>query len=572
MSRIKYWLFLTVACMVIEAYSYLGAITLQKYLFDEVLLMGKRDLFWWVFSGISVSYALHSIFITVSSVLMYQCATRMRWNLSKDFIQRLHRTPLEKLKNERMAKYIYQFATDVGDIGSVSNMVAGHVTRIVKQLIAIGALLFILRENPLLVLLLVIVSLLYAISGRLLSNRLKTASAEVNAARADMLVQIEEGVASSREVIAYHRQEWEMKKYCSSFDRYFRKVMQEGKVVNKQLVSNHLLKWSALFVVLGVGGYMVLTKQLSIGWFIVSFQLASQMMDMTGELYRSIMSIPGYMASAERLRQVYEGEQISEDGDNLNGQVNDICFDNVFFNYQGRENDVLTGASLQIPLGGKIAFVGSSGSGKSTIAGLLMRFYEPREGKIIVNGQPLSEWNRNDWMKRVAIVFQEPYFFPDTIRMNLVMGLETATDEAMFEACRTAQIHDFIGTLQDGYDTMIGERGITLSGGQRQRLALARALIRNPEILILDEATSALDAETERRLQENLDQLRTGKTTIVIAHRLSTIRNSDQIFVLHQGKVAERGTYSELIRIKNGVYRTLEEKPGEHEHYNDTRN
>jgi ABC-type bacteriocin/lantibiotic exporter with double-glycine peptidase domain len=567
-SKIKFVLIITIACMVVEAFSYLGAITLQQYLIDEVLLNNKQELFWIIFSSIAAAYVIHSIFITVSSVYMYKSATRMRLNMTRDFVLRLHRMPLEKLKNERTAKYIYQFATDVGDIGSVCNMVAGDLTRIVKQFIALIALLYILRESPLLVLLLVTVSLLYVVIGRLLSSHIKAVSGKVNSTRADMLVQLEEGVASSREVVAFHREKWEMDHYLASFGRYFTQVLREGTIVNKQLISSHLLKWSASFVVLGVGGYLVLNGQLSVGLLVISYQLVSEMMDITNELYERIMKIPGYMASSERLRQVYEAEQPSMNGASLQSSVHELRVDRVFFSFQGRENDVLRGASLQIPLGGKIAFVGSSGSGKSTLAGLLMRFYEPREGSLIVNGRPLTEWSREDWMKRVAIVFQEPYFFPDTIRTNLIMGFDCVTEEAMIEACRVAQIHDFIDSLPDRYDTITGERGVMLSGGQRQRLALARALIRNPEILILDEATSALDVETERRLQESLDVTRTGKTTIVIAHRLSTIRNSERIFVLHQGEVVEQGTYSELMRI-NGVYRYLEATPGQQNVEND---
>lgn len=560
-SKIKYWLILAIVCMVIESYAYLGGIALQRYLIDEVILNGKQQLFWIVLAGIATAYVIHSVFMTVTSHYIYQSATRMRRNLTKDFVVCLHRIPIENLKNHRMAKYIYQFATDVGDIGQVCNMVAGDMTRIVKHPITMIGLLFILRESPLLVMLLVTISLLYVIAGRMLSPQIKAASMEVNSSRADMLVQLEEGVASSREVVAFQREEWEVKQYFTKFDRFFKKVLNEGKIINKQLVWSHLLKWSASFVVLSVGGYLVLTDQLSVGLFVITFQLALEMMEITNELFERVMKLPAYMASVERLRQMYEGEQINAKGVPLNSPINELQLDRVCFKFQGRQDDVLTGTSMRIPLGGKIALVGSSGSGKSTVLGLLMRFYEPHEGKIIVNGQPLTYWSRADWMNKVAIVFQEPYFFPDTIRTNLAMGHASFTEESMIEACRVAQIHDFIVTLPNGYDTFVGERGVMLSGGQRQRLALARALIRHPEILILDEATSALDVETEQRLQDCLDSFRKGKTTIIIAHRLSTIRNSDEIFVMNQGKIVESGTYQELMSL-NGVYASLEAKPG----------
>jgi ABC-type multidrug transport system fused ATPase/permease subunit len=203
--------------------------------------------------------------------------------------------------------------------------------------------------------------------------------------------------------------------------------------------------------------------------------------------------------------------------------------------------------SMDLPLGSKIAFVGASGGGKSTISQLLIRFFEPQSGSVLVNGRPLSDYKREDWTKRVDIVFQDPYLIPETIRTNLTLGREPISDEKVEAMCRVAQIHDVIQELPDGYETIIGERGITLSGGQRQRLSLARAFLANPEILILDEATSALDLETERLVQKGLDELRDGRTTIIIAHRLSTIINADRIYVINRGKVIEQGNHEQLM-------------------------
>lgn len=183
-----------------------------------------------------------------------------------------------------------------------------------------------------------------------------------------------------------------------------------------------------------------------------------------------------------------------------------------------------------------MAIIGESGSGKSTIAQLLLRFYEPDGGKIEVNHVPLSRIARESWAIKVNAVFQDPYLFPDTIRTNILMGRRYSQAE-LEKACRDAEIHETIMELSSGYDTLLGERGITLSGGQRQRIALARAIIGNPEVLILDEATSALDLETERRVQANIDALRKGKTTIIIAHRLSTVENADVRYSISEGKL-----------------------------------
>ncbi|MGZ4111525.1 MAG: ABC transporter ATP-binding protein, partial [Tumebacillaceae bacterium] len=200
------------------------------------------------------------------------------------------------------------------------------------------------------------------------------------------------------------------------------------------------------------------------------------------------------------------------------------------------------------PIGRKVAIVGASGSGKSTVAQLLVRLYDPMEGKVRINERSLQDYQKGDWLKRLSLVPQEPYFFPESIRTNLLLGRENISEEQLRTACEIAQIQELIDELPEGLDTIIGERGISLSGGQRQRLAIARAILPEPDILLLDEGTSALDVETERLVQKALDEHRRGRTTIFIAHRLSTIENADLIYVMDHGSVVEAGTHAELMQ------------------------
>jgi ABC-type multidrug transport system fused ATPase/permease subunit len=284
------------------------------------------------------------------------------------------------------------------------------------------------------------------------------------------------------------------------------------------------------------------------------FLFVTQLTEQFNNLFQNIMGLSSQMAHLDKVKQFMESPQIPEGSYPLSEPIFSIKFDGVHFHYEVGQQ-VLAGIHIDLPMNRKIAFVGTSGAGKSTISHLLSQLSEPSSGTIKINGIPLESINRADWAAKYAIVSQEPYFFSDTLRTNILLG-RPYTEEALVEACKLVKIHDFIESLPRGFDTEIGERGIKLSGGQRQRLALARAIIANPEILILDEATSALDVETERDVFLNLDQNRKGKTTIIIAHRLSTIKNADLIFVLEKGELVESGKHEELLRKKD-VYHDL---------------
>jgi ABC-type multidrug transport system fused ATPase/permease subunit len=235
-----------------------------------------------------------------------------------------------------------------------------------------------------------------------------------------------------------------------------------------------------------------------------------------------------------------------------------IEFVNIQFSYPSRkEVEVLKGLSFKANKGEKIAIVGPSGAGKSTIASLLLRFYNPDAGEISFDGVNANEYSLSDIRNQIAIVPQDVLLFGGTIRENICYGKITATDEEIFEAARKANAHEFISSFPEGYQTVVGERGIKLSGGQRQRIAIARALLKNPSILILDEATSSLDSESERLVQEALQLLMKDRTSVIIAHRLSTIREADQIIVVDDGKVKEIGTHQELMNNDSGLYRYL---------------
>ncbi len=280
------------------------------------------------------------------------------------------------------------------------------------------------------------------------------------------------------------------------------------------------------------------------------------------DLSKAMYSIQKGLASMERIDKILNAENPIRDPKSprsLPPLAKGISFEDVTFSYDGTV-EVLKDIHLDIPAGSTVALVGQSGSGKSTMADLIPRFYDPVKGRVTIDGTDVRDLRVHDLRSLMGNVNQEAILFNDTVYNNITFGVESATREQVEEAARIANAHDFIMEMEQGYDTVIGDRGCRLSGGQRQRLSIARAILKNPPVLILDEATSALDSQSEALVQEALERLMKDRTTLVIAHRLSTIRNADLICVMNQGRIVESGTHDELLRPDSkGFYRRLVE-------------
>ena len=313
-----------------------------------------------------------------------------------------------------------------------------------------------------------------------------------------------------------------------------------------------------IVVVLWFGGMLVLNyDSISGSTFIYYLVILYSIINPLKEFSKAGYAIPKGLASMERIDKILKAEIAIKDPEKpvqINGFNHQIEFKNVSFKYN--EQWVLRHINLVIPKGKTVALVGQSGSGKSTLVDLIPRYYDVQEGEILIDGINIKDLGINSLRELMGNVNQEAILFNDSFRNNISFGVENASLEQIEEAAKIANAHEFIMQSENQYDTNIGDRGSRLSGGQRQRVSIARAILKNPPILILDEATSALDTESERLVQDALERLMKSRTTIAIAHRLSTIRHADEICVLHQGEIVEQGTHEELLN-KNGYYKRL---------------
>jgi len=537
-TKSKRYFAIILLLMLIETIVSLSAIAIQKWIVDDVFGSGLFERLPNYIALFAAAVVLDAAMFTLVKTTVIQYKGKLRYRFISGFMDNFY-------KNEKTAKLL-QIVTK--EIDAIANLLAGRIPEGI-QLLAKTAILIVTvgmtSVNSLFVLFVLCPA--YIALGNHFAGKMKRLSKEKQESRAELLAQMEEGISSTREIIAYDRQRWEAAAFTRLFDRYFNKVKEDGAVSDKQGVMEGLLKWAVNLSMLAFFGYEVMRQSMSVGTFLVVYQFSVQLLDSTSGSYNFIVGLSSAYGSVERYREATSFNLLLPGTIKLQHTVRNIRFENVHFQYKADGPFVLQGVSVDLPAGKKLAFVGTSGGGKSTIVQLLARFVEPSVGRITVNGLPLGPIRRQDWTDKVNVVFQEPYLFPDSIRNNITFG-RSVTEEALVHACRMVHIYETVVSLPQGFDTVVGERGISLSGGQRQRIAIARALLADPEILILDEATSALDPETERIVQRNLDRTRQGRTTILIAHRLATVADADIIYVLEQGRIAEQGTYQELVQ------------------------
>lgn len=466
--------------------------------------------------------------------------------------------PLGFFSQERKGDIIARMS---GDVGEIENSITSSLDMLIKNPILIifyFATLIVTSWQLTLFTLLVVPGMAWGMSA--IGKKLKRQSLEAQGKWSDTMSQLEETLGGLRIIKAFIAEDRMMSR--------FRKVSDElrtasGKVATRQALAHPVSEFLGtimIMIVLWFGGTLILSDRAPIDapTFIFYMVILYSVLNPLKEFARAGYNIPKGLASMERVDKILKAENnIKERPDPLkiDSFEDRIEFRDVCFRYEdGKE--VLRHINLTVPKGKTVALVGQSGSGKSTLVDLIPRYHDVTSGAIYIDGKDIRDVRIKDLRSLIGNVNQEAILFNDTIFNNIAFGVENATMEQVEAAARIANAHEFIMEKEKGYDTNIGDRGGKLSGGQRQRISIARAILKNPPILILDEATSALDTESERIVQEALDRLMTSRTTIAIAHRLSTIKNADEICVMHEGEIVERGTHEELLAL-NGYYKKL---------------
>ena len=518
--------------------------------------------------GASKTLLLLCLFLCVMTVFKTACyfgaaavMIPIRTGVVRDMRMKIYNKilslPIGYFSQERKGDIIARMS---GDVQEIENSITGVLDMFIKNPILIigyfAAMLIISWQLTLFTI--VFAPLMLWLMGAI-GRKLKEQSLEAQALWSDTMSQVDETLGGLRVIKAFLAEK--------KMGRRFLKIIENMRAKNSRVATrqasahpvSECLGTFMIAVVLWFGGTLILKDNAPIDaptfifFMVVLYSIIAPIKDLSKAAY----SIPKGMASMERINKILDSTnpiQDAPDAVDIEGLDKGISFKGVTFRYPDGNRDVLKDIDLEIEKGKTVAIVGSSGAGKSTLADLIPRFYDVSDGSVCIDGKDIRGIKISSLRSLMGNVNQDPILFNDTIFNNIAFGVENATKEQVIAAAKIANAHDFIMEKEEGYDTNIGDRGVKLSGGQRQRISIARAVLKNPPILILDEATAALDTESERAVQEALERLMSHRTTLAIAHRLSTVKNADEIIVLDEGRIVERGKHDQLIE-KNGYYK-----------------
>ena len=523
---------------------------------DKVL--AERDMAMLNFISISIVivFAFRGIFYYGQSYLVSYIGQRVVVDVREVMFRKFQRMPMSYFDKHQTGETMSYLTNDVGAIQSA--LVDNLIEMFTEGAILIGSIGMMLYLDWKLTLLTLITVPLVGTAMRIFGKKIKSTGTVIQEKLADITSLLQESISSIRVVKSFVRENYEIDRFKVENELNFKATMDNVRLTSLLTPTVEFLAAVAVTLIVWFGGYEVVNGIMSAGALVAFLTYAVNLANPVKRLSRIYGRLQKAMAAIDRIFGVLDLPETVNDKINaidLPTVKGSVKVENVTFSYDGVHN-ALENVSFEVKPGQMIAFVGPSGAGKSTIANLIPRFYDVTAGAIKIDGHDLRDVTVHSLREQIGIVPQETLLFSTTVMENIRYGRLNATDEEVIAAAKAANADKFIRELPDGYKTKIGERGLNLSGGQRQRMAIARAMLKNPQILILDEATSALDTESEKIVQSALDDLMIGRTSFVIAHRLSTIFAADKIFVIDKGRICEQGTHKELLAL-GGVYSNL---------------
>jgi subfamily B ATP-binding cassette protein MsbA len=530
--------------------------SLYTFLQNNIAQYGKVAALGWICFGIITAVLLKNVFLYLSFYFLAPIRNAVTRKYSKLLYNKILQLPIGYFTEQRKGDILSRSSNDIAEL---ETSIMGALEGMIKEPLNIIGIIIVLFAISVKLTLFVFVLLPLAgfIVGRI-GRSLKKQTNKAQVKWGEIMSQMEETLTGLRIIKAFNAEGRVKKNFFGLIDEIF---FIKNKILYRRDLASPLSESLGVIIlccVLWFGGKLVLSGEILSGSSFIGYvALFSQIINPAKALSQAVYNVNRGTATLDRLNEVLEAPIVVEEPLNpiqLAGFNNAIEFKDVVFSYQ--DATILNQINLTIQKGKTIALVGSSGAGKSTLADLVPRFHDVSSGQLLIDGKDIKSYSLNSLRQQISIVTQEPILFNDTIAANIALGKPEATEEEIIEAARIANAYDFIINKEDGFKTMIGDRGSKLSGGERQRLTIARAVLKNPPILILDEATSALDTESEKLVQDAINNMMQNRTSIVIAHRLSTIRHADEIIVLQKGNIVERGNHDALL-AQNGYYRKL---------------
>lgn len=554
----KYRLILSLLAMACVAALTAGSMWILKQVIDRALMSGDLATLADVVLLLILMYFMKAVLSYVHDFVTAYIGNAIVRRMRDEAYSNIHSLSLDFYTKTDSARVISRLTNDGQLVQNALTKIPVMIVRDGLTVIGLTVFLFYLHWRFAL-----IAFTLLPLSGILIARfgkSLRKTSRQGQAKMSDLYTLIQETIVGAPVVKAFQREDYERERFQRENQTYFEIYMKNARVESLSSPVMEMLGALGMGVILWFGGKDVVAHVWTTGAFFAFIGSALSLYQPVKNFSRSNATLQLGFSGAERMFQLMDERPTVVErvgATELPPFSREIAFENVSFSYQP-ERTVLDNVSITVRRGEIVAVVGPSGSGKTTLSALLLRFYDPLSGAVRVDGNDIQEVTFQSLRKQIGLVTQETLLFNDTIRANIAYARDGATEEEIIAASQVANAWEFIQDKPEGLDTMIGERGILLSGGQKQRLAIARAILKNPPILVLDEATSALDAQSERLVQEALERLMKNRTVIVIAHRLATVKSAHRIVVMEQGKVAESGTHAELLAA-NGIYRHLYE-------------